>query len=184
MNSIIYTCCQTEYCLARVEADWRLEWSPVPPQLGAVVSMGAEARWCIVKITVYQPTTTQAVDSVYLAHLHPVGRPVPPDVEWDSEPMMDSVQSLLVEAVAIGKEELGLSPTDSVNVPKVGDQVESDIDPMDEDMIIYDPPKSWTMRQVVLYLPVMEMRLTTPEEAHYARAFICWCESSEIVSKS
>lgn len=182
MNPIIYACCQPDDCLKLVEADYRLEWSTAAPQLGTVISMGAEARWSVVRITVYRPETAQTVDSVYLAYIHPVGLSVPPDSEWDSEFMIDAEHGLYLEVVAIDKEELALGALGRARIPKVGDQVESDLDPMDEDIIIYDPPKFWTMRQVVPYFPVAEMWLTVPESAPYARAFLCWCEPTEAVS--
>jgi hypothetical protein len=183
MNPIIYACCQPDDCLKLVEADYRLEWATVAPQLGTVISMGAEARWSVVRITVYRPETAQTVDSVYLAYIHPVGLSVPPDSEWDSDFIIDGERGLYLEVVAIGKEELAVGALGSARIPKVGDQVKSDIDPMDEVMIIYDPPKFWTMRQVVLYFPVAEMRLTVPASDPYARAFVCWCEPTEAVSE-
>ncbi|MBW4579635.1 MAG: hypothetical protein KME42_08695 [Tildeniella nuda ZEHNDER 1965/U140] len=183
MNPIIYACCQTEDRLKRSEAPYRLEWSTVAPQLGTVISMGAQARWSVVKITVYRPETAQTVASIYLVYVHPEGLSVPPDSEWDNDFIMDSEHGLYLEVVAIGEEELALGALGSSRIPKVGDQVESDVDPMDADIIIYDPPKFWTMRQVVSYSPVMEMRLVTSEEIN-ARAFLCWCEPTEVTSAS
>lgn len=182
MNPIIYACCQTEDCLSGSEADYRLEWSTVAPQLGTIISMGAEARWSIVKITVYRPETGQPVDSIYLAYVHPERLAIPPDSEWDSDLLIDSESGFYINIVSIDKEELEVGVIGPSRVPRVGDQVESDVDPMDEDIIIYDPPKFWTMRQVVPYSPVMEMRLVTSEEAN-AKAFLCLCEPTDAVSE-
>ena len=182
MNPIIYACCQTEECIVLSEAHHRLEWSTDAPQLGTVISMGAEARWSIVKITVYRPETAQTVDSVYLAHVHPERLSVPPDSEWNSDLLIESDHGFYIEVVAIDEHELAIGPIGRSRVPKVGDQVESDVDPMDEEVIIYDPPKFWTMCQVVPYSPVMEMRLVTIEESN-VRAFLCWCEPTEATSE-
>jgi len=187
MNPIIYACCLMEECIDHYEEGSRLEWSTDPPQLGEVISMGGHDRWCIVKIIIYRPQTAQAVDNVYLAYLHPDKLPVPPEDEWDNDLLrfdFDSKQSLYLEMVAIGKEELAVYALEGVLTPRVGEQVESDIDPMDEDFIIYDPPKFWTMQQVMPYLPVLEMRLPTAQSAHHARAFVCWCKPTETVSES
>jgi hypothetical protein len=111
MNPIIYACCLMEECIDHYEEGWRLEWSTDPPQLGEVISMGGHDRWCIVKIIIYRPQTAQAVDSVYLAYLHPDKLPVPPEDEWDNDLLrfdFDSKQSLYLEMVAIGKEELAV----------------------------------------------------------------------------
>jgi len=171
-----------EDCLQGSEAPNRLEWSTVAPQLGTIIPMGAKARWSIVKITVYRPETAQTVDSVYLAHVHPERLSIPPDSEWDNDLLIDSEHGLHIDIVSIDEEELEVGAIGLSRVPRVGDQVESDVDPMDEDIIIYDPPKFWTMRQVVPYLPVMEMRLVTSEEIN-AKAFLCWCEPTEAVSE-
>ena len=182
MNQIIYACCLSEDCLQGSEAFYRLEWSTVAPQLGTVISMGAQARWSSVKITVYRPETAQTIDSIYLAYVHPERLAIPPDSEWDNELLIDSESGLYIDIVSLDKEELEVGVIGRSRVPRVGDQMESDFDPMDEDIIIYDPPKLWTMRQVVPYSPVMEMRLVTSEEAN-VKAFLCWCEPTEAVSE-
>jgi hypothetical protein len=187
MNPIIYACCLMEECIDHYEEGWRLEWSTDSPQLREVISMGGLVRWCVMKIIIYRPETAQAVDSVYLTYLHPVGLPVPPEDEWDNDLLLfdfGSNQSLCMEMVAIDKEELAVYALEGARAPKVGEQVESDIDPMDEDIIIYNPPKFWTMRQIVTYLPVLEMRLPPAEGVHHARAFVCWCEPTEAGSAS
>lgn len=181
MNPIIYACCQREDYLERSEAPHRLEWSTVAPRLGAVISMGDQARWSVVSITVYRPETAQTVDSIYLAYVHPEKLAIPPASAWRNDLLIESERGLYLEVVAIDKAELAFGTIGRSPLPRVGDLVDSDVDPMDEEVIIYDPPKFWTMRQVVSYSPVMEMRLATFEEID-ARAFLCWCEPTEAVS--
>lgn len=183
MNLIIYTSCRSEDCNC-YEFDWRMEWSADYPRLGALVSMEVGSprtknRWHIVKVTIYRPTTEQDVDIIYLAYVHPVEQVVLPEDEWDSVAIADSTQNIHVEIVAIGKEALGVGPTQSDYVLRVGKQVDSRIDPMDEDRLLLEQPKFWTIEEVVTYLPTVEMRLTTPKETNYSRAFLSWCKPTE-----
>lgn len=179
MNLIIYTCCQSEDCIFGSETEWLMDWSDTDPQLGSAASMGAKARWNIVKITVYRPETAQEIDGVFLAYLHPIGKPIPPDSEWDSELVIDFPQTLYAEIVAPGKQELRAGPIESGYIPTGGEQTESYLNPTEGYWAILEQPKSWTTWQVVTYTAVLEMRLTTPETTSYGKAFVCWCEPTE-----
>jgi len=155
MNLIIYTCCQTEDCLfgsdgiLSLESEWRIEWSDAAPQLGALVSMGAQERWRIVKITVYRSKTVQEIDSVHLAYIHPVGQPIPPESLWDMDPALDSMESIYAEIAALGKEELNVGSIESEHAPQVGDQTCTDFDPTSDDFVVFEQLKWWTIRRVV-----------------------------------
>lgn len=156
-----------------------MAWSALAPQLGTIVSMGDEVRWRIVRITTYRPETAQEVDRVYVAYVHPVGLPVPPDSEWNCDLDPDPPQRVSAEVVFIGQIELQRSAGGGIESPPIGEQIESIVEPTEEGEIVLEVPKLWTRRRVVPYFPVEEMRIAIPEETIFARAFLCWCEPTE-----
>jgi hypothetical protein len=182
MKPIFYFCCQPENCIDFHEAEWCLVWTEEPPQLETVVSMGGEARWRVVKIATYRPETPQDVDSIHAAYVHPLGLPVPPESEWDCDLLSDPPQSICAEVALIGQTELGIGWGEGIDVPKIGEQIESILELTEEDLIPVEVPKFWTRCRVVPYLPLEKTRIATLEEASFARIFLCWCEPTETTS--
>lgn len=179
MKPIFYVCCQEKYCVENRELEWCFGWSPEIPQLGTRVSMGTEARWSIVKITTYHAETAHEVDRVYIVHVHPVGLPVPPESEWDRELEPCSFSA---EVVLIGQEAIELSLMRGIDTPEIGEQLESIIEPTTEGTVLLEARKCWTRRLIVSYRPVEELRMVTPEETSFARAFLGWWEPTETVA--
>ncbi len=179
MKPIFYFCCQPEEYINPDEAEWCMAWSTLAPQLGTIVSMGDEARWRIVRITTYRPQTAQEVDSVYVAYVHPVGLPIPPESEWDCDLEPDPPQRVSADVVFIGQIELQRSAGRGMVPLRIGEQIESIVEPTEEGEIILEVPKIWIRRRVVPYFPVEEVQIAIPEETIFARAFLCWCELEE-----
>lgn len=178
MKPIFYVCCQEKYCVENRELSWRFGWSPEIPQLGTRISMGTEARWSIVKITTYHAETADEIDRFYIVYVHPLGLPVPPESEWYSEKPCN----ISAGVVLLGQEEIELSMMRDIDVPEIGEQLESIIEPTPEGTVLLEAEKSWTRRRFVSYRPVEELRMVTPEEASFARAFLSWWEPTETVT--
>lgn len=179
MKPIFYFCCQTQDLIQNQEGEWDFQWSHEEPQLGTVVSMGSEVRWCIVKITTYRSETAQDVDHVYVAHVHPLGHPIPPESEWNDNLEFDGKQSVYAEVVGIGQEELGSGMQRGVKTPNIGEEIESIIEPTEAGTNVLDAPKIWTTSKVASYIPISEIRMANPKTAIFAKAFLCWCKPAD-----
>lgn len=144
--------------------------------------MGREERWGIVKITTYRSETAQDIDTVYVAYVHPLGLPIPPESEWDCDLAHDPPQSIAAEMVLVGQMELEMCVGVGVGTPEIGEQIESTVEPTEEGPIPLEVPKLWTRRRVVSYLPVEEMRIPILGETTFVKVFLGWCEPTEAAS--
>lgn len=179
MKPIFYFCCQSEECIEHHEGPFGMYWSTVAPQLGTLISIGSEERWCIVKITTYRSETAQDVDTVYVAYVHPLGLPIPPESEWDCDLVPDPPQSISAEIVLIGQMELGMCVGEGIDTPEIGEQIESILEPTEEGPVPLEVPKLWAINRVVSYSPTEEIRIQTLQETTFVKVFLCWCEPTD-----
>jgi hypothetical protein len=170
MHLTVYQLCESSQANPHTEKTVRTQWTDAPPDKGAVIGMGSDRNFQVVKVYSFQPVGKSAVEFVHVAMCELPDSNLPEE-EWGCWAWKDRYpeENMYIRLEEIGLPDLGCCFNFTGDgPPKIGARIMGGILAGSSDTRMVSVPTKWTIESCEAFEPITERP--------YTKVTLCYCK--------